>query len=157
MTLCIAGTGHRPNKLGGYGKDVQQRLYTLALQQLQALGATEVISGMALGWDQAVAQAATRLALPWKAYVPFEGQELQWPALSQAAYHSLLRDATEVVVCSEGGYSGKAMQERNERMVDDCDLLLALWDGTGGGTANCLRYAHVVERKVVNCWDSWKR
>ncbi len=33
------------------------------------------------------------------------------------------------------------MQVRNEYMVDRADLVLALWNGTPGGTGNCVRYA----------------
>ena len=41
---------------------------------------------------------------------------------------------------SNGPYTSAAMQVRNEWMADHCDVLLALWNGTPGGTANCLRY-----------------
>jgi uncharacterized phage-like protein YoqJ len=33
------------------------------------------------------------------------------------------------------------MQVRNEWMVDHCNDLLAVWDGSDGGTGNCVRYA----------------
>ena len=32
------------------------------------------------------------------------------------------------------------MQKRNEFMVDNSDLVVAVWNGTSGGTANCLAY-----------------
>ena len=38
-----------------------------------------VISGMALGWDQAVARATADLGIPWVAAITFEGQESKWP------------------------------------------------------------------------------
>lgn len=44
------------------------------------------------------------------------------------------------MVITHGAYSSAAMQVRNEWLADRCDALLALWDGSPGGTANCLRY-----------------
>jgi uncharacterized phage-like protein YoqJ len=41
------------------------------------------------------------------------------------------------------------MQDRNIWMVDHCDALIAVWDGTSGGTANCVRYAQKVGKPIV--------
>lgn len=153
--MIIAGTGHRPNKLGGYGNDVFESLIQLATLALEKYEPARVISGMALGWDQALAQAAINLSVPFDAYVPFTGMDAKWPTSSQQYYLSLLCNAREVVECSPPGYSAYKMQVRNERMVDDCDLLLALWDGSTGGTANCLKYAVTQQRPVKNLWDAW--
>ena len=75
--MIIAATGHRPDKLGGYGSIVADRLFHLAYETLEELAPTLVISGMALGWDMAVAEAAFCLDIPFHAYRPFEGQESQ--------------------------------------------------------------------------------
>lgn len=153
--MIVAGTGHRPDKLGGYHAAVAEQLATLACETLQLLKPVRVISGMALGWDTALAVAAHRLGVPFSAYVPFVGQESKWPRASQDSYHKLLKRAQCVEVIAPGGYSSAAMQQRNERMVDDCDLLLALWNGTPGGTANCVRYAERAERLTLNVWPLW--
>ena len=52
--MIICGTGHRPNKLGGYTQAAQLKLYNVAVEVLEELKPTTVISGMAIGWDQAV-------------------------------------------------------------------------------------------------------
>lgn len=153
--MIIAGTGHRPHTLGGYGDDVFKRLVRLAEHAVLFYNPTVVISGMALGWDMALAEAAITLDIPLHAYVPFEGQANRWPPASQAQYQRLLAGAHTTVVCSPGGFSAAAMQRRNERMVDDCQLLLALWNGSSGGTANCMRYAEQRERKHFNLWSMW--
>jgi uncharacterized phage-like protein YoqJ len=44
------------------------------------------------------------------------------------------------------------MQRRNEWMVDHCDILYAFWDGTSGGTANCVKYAAQIGKPYVNLW-----
>jgi uncharacterized phage-like protein YoqJ len=152
----VAGTGHRPEKLGGFGAEINRTLHALATRWLSEEHPGVVISGMAQGWDQALAHAAIDLGIPLVAAIPFKGQEAIWPLAAQRRYHAILRRAREIVAVSEGGYSARAMQARNELMVDLCDSLVALWDGSSGGTANCIRYATDRARPVkpyVNLWD----
>lgn len=150
--MIVAATGHRPEKLGGYGEDVRRRLITLATDYLQSNTLNTVISGMALGWDQAVAEACVALGIPFIAAVPFEGQERRWPPESQRRYAALLGRAESVVIVSE--YPGsKAMQLRNEWMVDRADKMLALWDGSWGGTFNCIQYAKKRGVPIENLWS----
>lgn len=153
--MIVAGTGHRPDKLGGYRQSVLDRLIDLALDSLRSIKPKLVITGMALGWDTALALASIELGVPFHAYVPFKGQELAWPKDSQIKYRDLLKSSDKVVVCSPGDYSNEKMQIRNEQMVNDSDLLMALWNGSPGGTRNCLEYAGSVKRKIVNVWPYW--
>lgn len=153
----IAFTGHRPNKLGGYGSHIHNRLVDLAKASIVQHKATLVISGMALGWDTAVAEAAILLGIPFYAAIPFEGQENRWPKLNQDKYHSLLLKASSVKIIGLQKYFHKAMQDRNKYMVDHCDLLLALWDGSKGGTYNCISYARSKKKKYINLWNSWQK
>lgn len=154
--MIVAGTGHRPDKLGGYGKSVKARLEVLAIDWITLHKPTQIISGMALGWDQALAEAALELNIPLIAAVPFEGQEMAWPRESQERYRELLAGAKEVKIVSKDGYAAWKMQRRNEWMVDRCELLLALWDGSSGGTANCIRYARQQVTPIYNLWDKYK-
>ena len=41
------------------------------------------------------------------------------------------------------------MNLRNKYMVDNSDLLLAVWNGKKGGTANTVKYARKKEKEVV--------
>jgi uncharacterized phage-like protein YoqJ len=155
--MIIAGTGHRPDKLGGYSKEVFQDLRATARARLSASQPKLVISGMALGWDMAIAAAAYDLKIPFAAYIPFVGQQSRWPDLSQRQWQWLMDRAALHEVCSEGGYAAWKMQHRNKRMVDDCNVLLALWDGSEGGTGNCVAYATKIEKPTVNVWDEYKQ
>lgn len=153
--IVLAGTGHRPDKLGGYDDHTADRLYLLALAELRRIKPSVVISGMALGWDQALALAALDSQVPVHAYVPFRGQESKWPVRSRSMYASILaRVAKRVVVC-EGDYAAWKMNRRNEAMVNDCEGVLALWNGSPGGTANCVFYAKKMSKPVHNCWAKW--
>lgn len=154
--MIVAGTGHRLGKLGGYSTGVKAKLTRIAMRGIRRSYATEVITGMALGWDTALAVACWTLSIPFTAAVPFRGQESRWPKEGQELYHWLLDRAKEVVYVSDGGYAPWKMQARNEWMIDNCDGVLALWDGSNGGTGNCIAYADKVGRPVVNLYEEYK-
>lgn len=155
MKLVI--TGHRPQSLGGHGPGVEHRLYCLAFEMLKAAKPSLVLSGMALGWDQAVALACMDLAIPFDAYVPFAGQESRWPKETQAEYAGMLRRARRIVTCSPGEYAGWKMMHRNKVLIRDSDKIAALYDGSGqGGTAQAVAYAESIGKPVVNLWGEWQ-
>jgi uncharacterized phage-like protein YoqJ len=155
MSLVIAATGHRPDKLGGYSPLVLARLTDLATAYFTRTNPTQVISGMALGWDTAIALAAINLHIPLVAAVPFKGQEKRWRDYDQERYHDILASAIDVVIVCPGGYSTGKMMRRNQWMVDHCDRLLALHDGSAGGTSNCVDYAKSQDVETINLWKSW--
>ena len=141
--MIVAFTGHRPDKLGGY--KLPNPTYSYVCQEIEKaliqFKPDTVISGMALGVDQWAANIAHKLGIPFIAAVPFIGQEKMWPAASQSIYNKLIKLAAEVVIVSPGSYSAAKMQFRNEWMVDRCNQVIAIWDGTKGGTGNCVAYA----------------
>jgi uncharacterized phage-like protein YoqJ len=157
--MIYAGTGHRPNKLGGYEEIVSKRLLVFAETTLEQLSPPPslIISGMALGWDQALAEAATNLCIPWDAYIPFVGQDVRWPEGAREKYHWLINQARKLVVVSPPGYAPKKMHIRNEAMVRACDAVLALYDGSPGGTQACVTYAKLRGKPIINLWQDWRR
>jgi uncharacterized phage-like protein YoqJ len=153
--MIVAGTGHRPNKLGGYTVRVERMQEAIAYAWLSDNHPEIVISGMALGWDQALARAAIARNVRVIAALPFENHHSIWPHWQIEKYTDLLSKCYEVKIVCNGGYEKWKMQKRNEWMVDNCDLVLALWDGSTGGTNNCIQYAISKQRKYVNLWDKW--
>lgn len=155
--MIIAATGHRPDKLGGYDPAIEARLQKLASEYLDEARPAVVISGMALGWDTAIALASLEARIPLIAAVPFRGQDGKWSPQGRERYADILVRATEVHVVSEGGYASHKMQLRNQWMVDHCNRLVALWNGTPGGTANCVNYAISVGKRdaIDNLWPQW--
>jgi uncharacterized phage-like protein YoqJ len=155
--LVIGVTGHRPQNLGGFSPEAHTRRLRLARQVIGEHMPARVITGMALGWDQAIAQACIDLGIPFTAAVPFEGQERIWPASSQREYRRLLKHAAEVVIVTTKPHMLRDMMMwRNAWIVDNCDLMVALWDGNRmGGTYNCVLDARVKRRPIENAWDRW--
>lgn len=154
----IAATGHRPDKLGGYG-DVSAALLTAFAGTMlnKYEGKIAVVSGMALGWDQAIAVAALARDIDLVAAVPFKGQERKWPQEAQRRYREILDRAKKVVYVCEEGYAAYKMHHRNKWMVDRATEILALWNGSAGGTKNCVDYAILKNKSVVNVWGDWQK
>jgi uncharacterized phage-like protein YoqJ len=103
---------------------------------------------MALGFDQDLAYVSIEMAIPFIAAVPFVGQERIWPQEAKDFYNQLLSVAESIVIVSPGEYSVDKMQARNEWMVDHCSILIACWDGSKGGTGNCVKYAKEIRREI---------
>lgn len=148
--MIIAITGHRPDKLGGWDP-----LHPVVAQVRKALRdalATDwplhLITGMALGVDTWAAETCIEMGIPFVAALPCGAWGTQWPPFAQARQEKLLTKAKDVHVVSPGPYKPWKLQRRNEWMVDNCNMLLSVWDGSDGGTRNCLMYAAGVERTV---------
>lgn len=141
----VAITGHRPHKLG-FDYDVRTPLMRAIRNRLQGMihscRPDYMISGMALGIDMLWAQLALTNKIPLIAAVPCVDQGVLWPSKSQQLYYRILSEAHMVVnVSGQIRYRVQYMQLRNIWMVDCCTRLVGVWDGSPGGTANCITYA----------------
>lgn len=167
-TACF--TGPRPNQLFGYYRQERYDIITKALgellPQLVAQGTFDFISGGAQGFDQLAFWAVETYVHDYDVsnivYKPFDGQETRWAMrglFSQEEYGRMLRRATDVVVVHEGEAGDNAIPylfDRNHKMVDDSDYVIALladrsldWQTAKGGTAECVRYARSKNKPVL--------
>jgi uncharacterized phage-like protein YoqJ len=150
--MIISCTGHRPNKLP-YGYDYpslfSQWLQDKFISIFKDKKPKKIISGMALGVDTIFAITAIEQNIPLLAAIPFLGQEKIWPKKSQIVYNNLLSKAKEKIIVSDGAYSAQKMQIRNEWMVDNSDILVAVFNGSKGGTANCYSYAFSKKKEII--------
>lgn len=156
--MILAVTGHRPDKLGGYDRKTFDRLCSLAEVWLREINPDLVLTGVALGWDSAVAEACTFLKLPYVAAVPFVGQDKKWRGPSKVAYRSYLERAQVVEVVCSGPYAPWKMLKRNQWMNDRADELLALYNGHRyGGTFHCVddMTRRFPDKKIHNAWKDW--
>jgi uncharacterized phage-like protein YoqJ len=133
----VAVTGHRPDKLHVPENDIIDRV----IVALEDLGATWMYQGMASGFDLLAARAAwihnTPFAAvrPWMTHGPMKGWE--------SRYEWAMEKATQIIETDQSTrYPGPwAFERRNRYMVDRCEHLVAYYDGTKGGTHNCIEYA----------------
>jgi len=161
--ITLGVTGHRLGpRLGGFDLRTRRALGALAVEHLREIRPKRVITGMAIGWDQAVAGACVALDIPFVAAVPFPGQATRWPPETQARYRRLLESAESInYTCrSEQTLSARQvtdfMRYRNQWVVDNSDQIAALFDGSAGsGTALTVHYAQMKGKPIENLWSRW--
>lgn len=140
-TVCA--TGHRPEKVLD-----ADAAYDAAKHALEFLGVQRAVTGMASGFDLIWGKAAVDLniplvcAIPWKGNVPRKADVDMWKYL-------LSRSEEVHYVNMSMTYPGPwVYQARNIWMVDNSDMVVAYWDGTDGGTKNCVQYADQKHRLI---------
>ena len=152
--ICV--TGHRPNKMYGYNlQDVRWiKLKELFKKILVENSCTEAITGMALGVDTVFALAVIELKnsgydIKLHCAIPCKNHSSKWINESVELYNKILKKADIVKLVSNEEYKPWLMQRRNEYMVDLADMVIAVWDGTSGGTENCVKYADKIGKSIM--------
>ena len=154
--MKISVTGHRPNKLYGYNLSATKwvDLKNQFKEILKHEQCTEAITGMALGVDTVFALAVLELkneGFPIKLHcaIPCQNHSSKWFSESRKTYDAILQRADTVKIVTDAPYEPYLMQKRNEYMVDLADKTIAVWNGTPGGTANCVRYAEQKNKNII--------
>lgn len=143
MGMIVGVTGHRQLNHSN------QAVALVTKDIFTRLGASEVITGMALGYDQLVAEVCLEMGIPFVAAIPCKDQEKLWNKGQQDRYKELLSKASRVVMVDEGDYAPWKMLKRNQWIVDNVQHMVSYWNGSKeGGTAHCLRYAKAQKRPV---------
>ena len=138
--MRIAITGHRPKRLKGQQKEVKKWLS----EQLNKYECTEAISGMAQGADQIFAQAAVEKNIPLICCYPYRKN------FFHQEEQKILNKAEDIKFISEVYTGNRVYWFRDKYMVDNCDLLLAVWDGIkAGGTWLTINYAQKIGKPVI--------
>lgn len=164
--LKINVTGHRPNKLFGY--DIHTERYDALRHQIKLAlfkvvkefggKSVEVYSGMALGVDQIFVECALDARAYYKehgidfkinAAVPCKDQDKVWKEDSRLLYSKLLKSCDNIVYVHDGSYTPTCMEERNKYMVENSDITIAVWNGSRGGTGNCVADAKASGNKIL--------
>jgi uncharacterized phage-like protein YoqJ len=139
----VAFTGHRHLKYDG----VEKSLKSIHADHRDAMW----ITGGAYGLDSHAAEYALDNSIPLWLVLPFPAKILCAKWISNDSRELLFRSVKECTKLSviSPVFSMQSYQLRNEFMVDAADILAAFFDGSPGGTANCVRYANSVGRRVV--------
>ena len=154
--MRISVTGHRPNKL--YGYNIFSREWMSLKEEFKKLlvdnHCTEAITGMALGVDTVFALAVLDLQdegynVKLHCAIPCRNHSCKWNRESVELYDNILKRADVVKLVTDAEYEPWMMQVRNEYMVDLADKIIAVWDGSNGGTANCVRYAEKKGKDII--------
>ena len=160
-TCCF--TGHRAQKLP-FGFDERHPECVRVKDELRShiLGAahdgyTRFISGGALGVDLWAARIVLEVKeeYPWIMLgmaIPCEGQPDKWNYFYKSLYRDICGRADEVTMVSGTPYYSGCMQKRNRYMVDKSSRVIAVFDGSPGGTASTVEYARKTGKdvKIIN-------
>ena len=160
--MKVALTGHRPQRLGLPEDEMDDRWDKIdtwiVKQPFQMYQVTyienenlDVYCGMASGCDVAFGMIATIMkagkfnfilhcVLPCKEYN------------SSNKYNSAIKEyADEWIELSDKWYKG-CDNVRDQYIVDNCDILLAIWDGKkSGGVWSTIRKAQKAGKQIIYC------
>lgn len=111
----------------------------IAMASLQ--GVQNFYVGMALGTDLLAAKLLGDLQLNWTAVIPFEGHTKRWKTAQRNAYKEIIQTAkSQITIASKFSYG--AYHQRNDYMMKQAQLCLAIYDGREtGGTATVIKKA----------------
>lgn len=159
--MKIAITGHRPNKLGNdydltsnFVWKIQDKLQSI-ITHYNDIGRDNwtpltLITGMALGVDTLFAKLAIKNKRRFIAAIPCLNHGDKWPKKSKEIYDQILsHELCDKHIVTHEDYNNSCMQKRNVWMVDNCDVLIAVWDGSPGGTGNCVKYTRSKDKSVI--------
>ena len=144
----VAFTGHRTYR--GAAADALRR----TVGELYARGFRNFLSGMAVGFDLAAAEAVLELrervpGVRLVAAVPFRGQEMRFSPADRERFRRVLAEADSVEVLAPAYHRG-CYAVRNDFLVDNARVLVAWYDGSPGGTRYTVRRALGGGLVVVN-------
>lgn len=152
-------TGHRPEKLPWGNREYDPRCLALKEQIASELelafekGYRHFISGMARGTDLYFCEAALSLRalhpdVTVEAAIPFVGQAARWLPQEQSRYRALV-DCCNYETVIQHSYTPGCLQRRNRYLVEHASLIIAAYNGKGGGTLYTLTYAMQQNLDVV--------
>ena len=137
--MKVAITGHRPGRIAGQEQGIKEWVK----DYLSKVDCTEAYSGMAMGTDQIFAKVVEDMEIPLICCYPYRRNNFH-PVEQQ-----INNKAKDVRFISEE-YSKQSYWIRDKYMVDNCDVLLAVFDGNKeGGTWITVDYAQRIGKPIV--------
>lgn len=149
----IGVTGHRCDKLNnewGYKGPMTRYLVDEFTRILKPRDPKFGVCGGALGTDTIYGFTCLKLNIPLWLALPCRGQDKFWNEESKRYYHILLNRATKVTYVHDGPYYVGCMNKRNYWMNDITTLLISVFNGSKGGTWNCVMDAKKRGKEIIN-------
>ena len=121
-------TGHRPQGLNQTQRTYIKAVLPAIVEELaKDYKVDTLLSGMAQGVDLIWAGIARQSSLRLEAYIPFPEQTKGWDA-EWVNYHEGLIDYASFIHQASNSYATWAFHKRNDMMLDNCDVVVAVWD-----------------------------
>lgn len=157
--MRIAFTGHRPESLPFRLDSYECHQMEMALQHIIQEKIKEGCDTFYCGAARGIDIICGEIVLSEKAAgyphiqlicaIPFKEQANRWEPDWQIRYNSLLRNTDRIVqLCDH--YQRDCYFIRNRYMVDNSDILIAVYDGSGkGGTAYTVNWAKKQGKPII--------
>ncbi|MBQ6539654.1 MAG: DUF1273 family protein [Oscillospiraceae bacterium] len=152
-------TGHRPIKLPWKNDESDERcvelkkkLYDIA-EAVYLSGVRHFLCGMAQGSDLYFCETIIELRnrypdVTLEAVIPCETQAAKWREQDRERYFRLVAQCdTETMLQRE--YTPDCMSKRNKYLVDHASVIIAVYDGTFGGTMQTIMYARQQDLEII--------
>jgi hypothetical protein len=157
LMFHVMGTGSRSMVVAADRLSVYDDLRNHILRLRNQHPDLVLISGMAEGWDEAIAKVGMRENIPFHAYVPnpeygayYWGQHSLTGRNRMSTFNELLAAAEKVVYVAQTLYVAgvHANFVRNQAMVDVCNMAL-VYQPSDGGTADTVRRLTTTHKPFV--------
>lgn len=158
-SLTCTFTGHRPEKLpwGDNEQDIRcielkKKIYD-TVEAVYRSGIRHYICGMAMGCDIFFAEAVITLRdehpdITLEAAIPCETQAQNWPEKDRNRYYYIASQC-DYETLLQHKYTADCMLKRNRYMVDNSSILIAVYDGSFGGTMYTVNYAQKQGLEII--------
>jgi uncharacterized phage-like protein YoqJ len=150
--MVCSFTGHRTIPSSHAGKIGE--LLARAVEYAYGEGCRIFQSGGAIGFDQLAAREVLRFRISHpdvklNMVLPCLDQSSGWSAAQIDAYEYILKCADSVEYVGEE-YTNECMRNRNYRLAETCDILIAYVGYSRSGSAQTMRFAQKMEKRVYN-------
>ena len=152
-------TGHRPQKLPWGFNENDERFLNMKnrtrveIENAIKKGYHTFLCGMALVFDMMCAELVLELKKKYPhikliGAIPCKNQSSRWNQAQKDRYDKLIKQLDNTR-CIYDTYEDGCMQERNQYMINNSSLVIALYNGLGGGTKSTIDYAKKQGKEVV--------
>ena len=155
MDVC-AFTGHR--RIEERHKDKIADLLSRAIAFAYEGGCRTFVTGGALGFDTLAAKEIIRFRMSHRdvrlhIVLPCKNQSDSWSSAQVSLYEYTLANADEIEYVSDV-YTDGCMRERNRRLADVCDMMIAYVSRPYSGSAQTVRMASASGKVIYNLYPA---
>lgn len=157
-TCCFTGPRPRSLPFGFNENDVRcvalkRTLREQIIHLIEEENVTHFISGMAIGIEMYAAEIVLDLkksfpGITLESAIPCETQAVKWSEALRERYYSIAAQCSKETML-QSHYTPNCMDKRNKYMVDQSDVIIAVWSGRSSGTEKAVTYALSKEKPVI--------
>ncbi|MBQ4090900.1 MAG: DUF1273 family protein [Clostridia bacterium] len=149
-TVCF--TGHRDIEVSS--AYLLPSALKRSIRQMISRGARRFLAGGAMGFDTLAALCVLEMKnefpdISLELILPCRNQSQKWDERNKKVYETVISHADRVEYLYET-YNSTCMHDRNRRLIDLSDVVVAYLDHSGGGTDYTVSYAVKEGREIIN-------